>query len=83
MPSVFRSDERPIGDEFLGVPIKVGGEVYGNLYLTDKIGYAEFTDDDVVAVETLASAASVAIENGRLQKKLHLTAVTEVGVNIG
>lgn len=62
---------------FLGVPIKVRGEVYGDLYLTDKIGCAEFTEDDVAVVETLALAAGVAIENGRLQKKVQLTAVNE------
>jgi len=51
---------------FLGVPIKVRGEVYGNLYLTDKIGWSEFNSDDAALVEVLALAAGIAIENTRL-----------------
>ena len=35
---------------FLGVPIKVRNEVYGNLYLTDKIGWSEFTSDDEAVI---------------------------------
>ena len=53
---------------FLGVPVKVRGEVYGNLYLTDKIGWSEFTRDDVALVEALALAAGVAVENARLHQ---------------
>lgn len=51
---------------FLGVPIRIRGEVYGNLYLTEKNGGREFTDDDEAVVQALASAAGTAIENARL-----------------
>jgi signal transduction histidine kinase len=53
---------------FLGVPIKVRDEVYGNLYLTDKIGWSEFTNDDLVLTEALALAAGIAIETARLHE---------------
>ena len=62
---------------FLGVPVKVRGEVYGNLYLTDKVGWTEFTQDDVALVEALALAAGVAIENARLHQQVQVTAVYE------
>ena len=62
---------------FLGVPIKIKDEVYGNLYLTDKVGWSEFTDDDVSLVEALALAAGVAIENARLHRQVQVVAVYE------
>ena len=51
---------------FLGVPITVRGETYGNLYLTEKRGGGEFDDDDEAATKTLATWAGIAIENARL-----------------
>ncbi len=51
---------------FLGVPIRVRDEVFGNLYLTEKAGGEEFDDDDENVVIALATAAGVAIENARL-----------------
>ncbi|WP_434994267.1 GAF domain-containing sensor histidine kinase [Arthrobacter sp. Ld5] len=51
---------------FLGVPIRIHDRVFGNLYLTDKNGGAEFSADDERLVIALASAAGVAIENSRL-----------------
>jgi signal transduction histidine kinase len=62
---------------FLGVPIKVRGEVYGNLYLTDKVGWSEFTSDDESLVEALALAAGIAVENARLHQKVQDVAVYE------
>ena len=50
---------------FLGVPVLVGGEPYGNLYLTDKQGAAEFTAEDEEAVVRLAEFAGVAIDHAR------------------
>ncbi|HEY6746398.1 MAG TPA: GAF domain-containing protein [Mycobacteriales bacterium] len=55
----------PPMDTFLGVPIRVRDEVFGNLYLTEKRG-GEFTADDEIVVRALAAAAGVAIENARL-----------------
>jgi two-component system, NarL family, sensor histidine kinase DevS len=60
---------------FLGVPVKVRNEVYGNLYLTDKDGSSEFTSDDQAVVESLALAAGIAIENTRLHEQAAQTAV--------
>ena len=62
---------------FLGVPIKVRDEVYGNLYLTDKVGASEFTHDDQALVEVLALAAGIAIENVRLHQQVQVVAVYE------
>ena len=59
----------------LGVPIGVREQIYGNLYLTDKIGWSEFTNDDQVLVEALALAAGIAIENTRLHRRVQETAV--------
>ncbi|WP_041253918.1 GAF domain-containing protein [Frankia sp. EAN1pec] len=51
---------------FLGVPIKVRSEVFGNLYLTEKRGGRRFTAQDEELVLALAASAGVAIENARL-----------------
>ncbi|WP_327098128.1 GAF domain-containing protein [Nocardia vinacea] len=54
---------------FLGVPVKVRDEIFGNLYLTEKAGGQEFTDDDEVVVRALAAAAGIAIANARLYEQ--------------
>jgi signal transduction histidine kinase len=51
---------------FLGVPILVRDEVYGNLYLTEKRGGGEFSESDEQIVLALASAAGLAVQNARL-----------------
>jgi signal transduction histidine kinase len=55
---------------FLGVPIAVRGETYGNLYMTEKRGAKEFDAADEEAALTLASWAGIAIENARLYTSL-------------
>jgi signal transduction histidine kinase len=62
---------------FLGVPITVRNEVYGNFYLTDKTGWSEFTSDDQVLTEALARAAGIAIENARLHQSVRVAAVQD------
>jgi len=62
---------------FLGVPIKVRDEVYGNLYLADKVGWSEFTHDDEALVGALSQAAGIAIENARLHQRVRRSAVFE------
>lgn len=57
---------------FLGVPVRVRDEVFGNLYMTEKIGGEEFTPDDEVVLEALAAAAGVAVENARLFEQAKL-----------
>ncbi|MFG3224332.1 GAF domain-containing protein [Kitasatospora sp. NPDC048194] len=54
---------------FLGVPIRVRDEVFGNLYLTEKTGGGAFTPEDEQVVHALAAAAGVAIENSRLYEE--------------
>ena len=51
---------------FLGVPVRIRDEVFGNLYLTEKRGGGPFDEDDEALVVALAAAAGVAIENARL-----------------
>jgi len=72
----FPPNHPPMGS-FLGVPIKVRDEIYGNLYLTDKIGWSEFTSDDVALVDALSQAAGIAIENARLHDRVRRSAVYE------
>ena len=55
---------------FLGVPILSGDQLLGQIYLTDKLGYHEFTQQDEHVLETLAAYAAVAITNARLYQKL-------------
>jgi two-component system, NarL family, sensor histidine kinase DevS len=55
---------------FLGVPIEIRGEAWGNLYLTDKEGGEEFDEADEQAVTILADWAAVAIENAKLYQRL-------------
>lgn len=51
---------------FLGVPIRIRGQVYGNLYLTDKAAGQSFTEDDEILIQALAAAAGIAIDNAHL-----------------
>jgi signal transduction histidine kinase len=51
---------------FLGVPIRIRDEVYGNLYLTEKADGGEFDEEDQAVLIALAAAAGVAIDNARL-----------------
>jgi len=55
----------PVMRSFLGVPVVIHGKVWGNLYLSEKVG-GEFTADDEEAVVILAEWAAIAIENARL-----------------
>jgi signal transduction histidine kinase len=62
---------------FLGVPVRVRGEVFGNLYLTDKRSAEVFSDVDEELVVALAAAAGIAIENARLHARMRDIAVFE------
>jgi two-component system, NarL family, sensor histidine kinase DevS len=57
--------EHPPMKTFLGVPVMVGGEPFGNLYLTEKAGGEEFSEDDERAVVRLAHLAGVAVDHAR------------------
>ena len=72
---------------FLGVPIRIRGEVFGNLYLTSKNGGGVFTEEDEKSVIAFATAAAVAIENARLYELATLKekwqrAVSEIGTAV-
>ena len=56
----------PVMRSFLGVPVRIRDQVFGNLYLTEKRGAEEFTADDEETMVALAVAAGVAIDNARL-----------------
>lgn len=60
----------PVMRSFLGVPILSGERQLGQIYLTDKQDYHEFTEKDERVIETLASYAAVAITNARLYENL-------------
>ena len=69
---------------FLGVPVLLRGIAYGNLYLTEKQGGEDFTDEDEELVTLLAGQAAVAIENARLYEastrwSRQLQSLNEVG----
>jgi signal transduction histidine kinase len=70
-------ENHPPMRSFLGVPIEVRNEVYGSLYLTDKIGSYEFSGEDQALVEALAVAAGMVIENARLHQRVQELAVIE------
>jgi len=68
------SDPRAVGfpahhppmTSFLGAPVVARGQVFGNIYLTDKLGAAEFSTEDERSLAMLASQAAVAITNATL-----------------
>jgi signal transduction histidine kinase len=72
---------------FLGAPVSARGQVFGNLYLTEKHDAEAFTDEDERALVMLAGQAAVAIENARLYEEAHdrarrLEAVREIATAI-
>ncbi len=73
--------------EGISVPIRVRGEVFGNLYLTERIDGAQFTEKDEQAVDALAAAAAIAVESARLleqsrRRERWLTATTEIAESL-
>lgn len=56
----------PVMSSFLGVPVRARGDVFGNLYMTDKRSGGDFTDEDEELALALAAVAGVAIENWQL-----------------
>ena len=54
---------------FLGVPVRIRDEVFGNLYLTEKVSGEPFSEDDEVLAQALAAAAGIAIDNARLYEQ--------------
>lgn len=60
----------PPMDSFLGVPIAAFGSALGQIYLTEKIGASEFSEEDQHIIEMLAAHAAAAIENSRLIEQI-------------
>ena len=56
----------PVMTSFLGAPVRTRDEVFGNLYMTDKLSAPEFSADDEAILAALAAAAGVAIDNAQL-----------------
>lgn len=94
LPHISR-DPRHVGfppnhppmESFLGAPVKARGKVFGNIYLTQKIGALEFDAEDEAALLVLATHAGVAIENARLYQEARrrghwLEAVREISTSI-
>lgn len=73
--SVGFPEGHPVMHGFLGVPIRAGVDVFGNLYLTDPPG--EFGPEDEAIVEALAMIAGSAVRTARLQRRLRTLAVVE------
>ncbi len=76
--SEIQADPRSVGfprnhphmRSFLGVPIRLGEDQYGQIYLTEKLGYPEFTTDDERIIQMLAAYAAVAIHNASMYEDL-------------
>ena len=68
-------DAHPPMRSFLGVPVRVGDAVFGNLYLCEKRDAVEFSADDEALIVSLAAMAAVAIDNARLHERLEDLAV--------
>lgn len=79
-------DHHPHMDSFLGVPVRVRGEVFGNLYLTNRRD-GLFSDEDEQLVLALATTAGFAIENARLLEQANarehwMTAAAELSAGL-
>jgi signal transduction histidine kinase len=70
-------EHHPPMTSFLGVPIQLRGVTLGRLYLTNKLGAAEFTEGDQSLVETFALHAGIAMENARFHEQEQGLAVVE------
>ena len=75
--SVGFPPNHPEMHSFLGAPVKAGGKVFGNIYLTEKQGAPQFSDDDERSIEVLAAQAGVAIENATARRELERLALME------
>lgn len=81
--SVGFPENHPSMISFLGVPIRTANRQLGQIYLTEKIGAAEFTSDDEKIIQMLAGYAAAAIQNARLYENTRRLAVLEERERIG
>lgn len=75
--------DHPTMHSFLGVPVRAGGQLLGNFYLTEKHGAKEFTAQDQRLVEMFALHAGIAIQNARLHARVQRLAVVDERIRIG
>lgn len=68
--SVGFPEQHPAMTSFLGVPIKAGERQLGQIYLTNKIDATEFTSDDEMIIQMLATYAATAIQNARMVEQM-------------
>ena len=85
--SVGFPPNHPPMSTFLGVPVRIRDEVFGNLYLTEKADGQPFSEDDEVLVQALAAAAGIAIDNARLYEQSRtrqswIEATREIGTEL-
>lgn len=78
----FPAHHPPMGS-FLGLPVRSGGASIGNVYLTDKDGEVEFSEQDQRLVEMFALHAGIAIQNARLHSRVQRLAVIDERIRIG
>ena len=81
--SIGFCENHPPMTSFLGMPIISKGALLGTLYLTDKIGAPEFSQDDEQLIVMLSAHAAIAIENARLYQQVQRLAVLEERERIG
>lgn len=62
-------EHHPVMPTLLGMPVRIRGEIFGNLYLAEKSGGHHFTEDDEVLLQALAAAAGIAVDNARLYEQ--------------
>ncbi|WP_458688920.1 GAF domain-containing sensor histidine kinase [Nocardia tengchongensis] len=62
-------EHHPVMRTLLGMPVRIRGEIFGNLYLAEKSGGHPFTEDDEVLLQALAAAAGIAVDNARLYEQ--------------
>ena len=82
----FPANHPPMSS-FLGMPVRIRGTVFGNLYLTEKRGGLPFTEQDEQLVEALAGTAGLVIDNARTyglseRRRRWLEATAEIGVDL-
>jgi len=81
--SVGFPTDHPEMMSFLGVPIRVGDQQVGQIYLTNKVNGGDFTEDDEKIIQMLAAYAFAAIQNARLHENSRRLAVLEERERIG
>jgi signal transduction histidine kinase len=82
----FPANHPPM-NSFLGMPVRIRGTVFGNLYLTEKRGGLPFTEQDEQLVEALAGTAGLVIDNARTyglseRRRRWLEATAEIGIDL-